>query len=159
MRLAVRRSCFAFVVLCLPSDAAFAQGASAVDALRWMSGCWTSVRGNVVTDEMWMTPRGGVMLGVARTVNGTHVRDVEFTRVYASADTLVYAAQPSNQPAAQFTAKRVAAGEVIFENLAHDYPKRIVYRAVPPDSLHAYIEGALEGERRIWYRYVRSPCT
>jgi hypothetical protein len=158
MRFAATRSCFALVLLFVRSDAAQAQGIS-VDTLRWMTGCWTSVRGAVVTDEMWMAPRGGVMLGVARTVSGTRLRDVEFTRVFANADTLVYAALPSNQRPTQFAAKRVAAGEVIFENLAHDYPKRIVYRAVPPDSLHAYIEGASDGERRVWYRYARAACT
>jgi hypothetical protein len=135
-----------------------AQSAVSVDTLRWMSGCWTLSRGARVTDEMWMIPRGGVMLGVARTVNAGQVRETEFTRVFAAHDTLIYEANPSNQTVTQFRAKSLAPAEIVFENLAHDFPKRIGYRAVPPDSLHAYIEGATVGERRIWYRYVRAAC-
>jgi hypothetical protein len=159
MRNSIARSSLTVAVFSLVSAAsALAQSASPVDTLRWMSGCWTLSRGTRVTDEMWMVPRGGVMLGVARTVNSGQLRETEFSRIFAAQDTLVYAASPSGQAGAQFRSKKVAPGEVVFENLAHDFPKRIGYRAVPPDSLHAYIEGATEGERRIWYRFVRATC-
>jgi uncharacterized protein DUF6265 len=137
---------------------ALGQGTVKLDTLRWMSGCWTLSRGSTVTDEMWMTPRGGVMLGVARTVNGSRLRDAEFTRIFAKGDTLVYAAGPLNQAGAEFAARRVAPGEIVFENLAHDFPKRIGYRSAP-DSLIAFIEGASEGEKRTWYRYARASCS
>jgi hypothetical protein len=159
MRVRVARSLLiAAVLAAMHAASASGQGVAGVDTLRWMSGCWTTSRGTVVTDEMWMVPRGGVMLGVARTVNGTQLREAEFTRIFARGDTLVYAASPSNQASAEFSARRATHTEIVFENLAHDYPKRIVYRAVPPDSLHAYVEGAAEGERRIWYRYARADC-
>jgi hypothetical protein len=160
MKHAVSRTCVAAVVLLgTYAPALPGQGTSHLDALRWMSGCWTLSRGAIVTDEMWMAPRGGVMLGVARTVNGAKLRDAEFTRIYTRGDTLVYAAGPLNQPGAEFHAKRVAEAEVVFENLSHDFPKRIAYRAAAGDSLHAYIEGASDGERRIWYRYARAACS
>jgi hypothetical protein len=159
MKYTVSRTWIAAVILLWTNASSMpAQGAAQLDTLRWMSGCWTLTRGASVTDEMWMAPRGGVMLGVARTVNGTKLREAEFTRIFTRGDTLVYAAGPLNQAGAEFRAKRVAGDEVVFENLAHDFPKRIVYRAVGPDSLHAYIEGAREGERRIWYRYERASC-
>jgi Domain of unknown function (DUF6265) len=159
MRYSVARSSLAVAILSVISSAtALAQSPAPVDTLRWMSGCWTLSRGTRVTDEMWMVPRGGVMLGVARTVNAGQVRETEFSRIFAAHDTLVYAAAPSGQAGTQFRSKRVAPGEVVFENLAHDFPKRIAYRAVPPDSLHAYIEGATEGQGRIWYRFVRATC-
>ncbi|MBM3512099.1 MAG: hypothetical protein FJX59_00110 [Alphaproteobacteria bacterium] len=41
-----------------------------------------------------------------------------------------------------FTATALGTAEAVFENLAHDFPKRIVYRRVAPDRLEARIEGA-----------------
>ena len=159
MQNALLRSGLAILLMLMVRAApALSQGAARVDTLRWMSGCWTLSRGQSISDEMWMVPRGGVMLGVARTVSAGKVRETEFTRIFATNDTLVYAASPSNQAATNFYAKRIAPGEIVFENLAHDFPKRIVYRAAAPDSLIAYIEGAGEGERRIWYRFTRATC-
>jgi hypothetical protein len=34
----------------------------------------------------------------------------------------------------------------VFENPVHDFPTRIIYRQVTPDSLHARIEGQRKGK-------------
>lgn len=41
----------------------------------------------------------------------------------------------------------------IFENPEHDFPKRIVYQLISPDSLHAYIDAgaAVAGKRQDFY--------
>ncbi len=35
--------------------------------------------------------------------------------------------------------------EVVFENLEHPFPQRIIYRFEPPAKLHASIEGTRNG--------------
>ena len=98
------------------------------------------------------------MMGVARTVTGSRVRDAEFTRILLRGDTLVFAPQPLGQAAAEFRMTKLLATEVVFENLAHDYPKRIGYQRASDDSLVAFIEGENPGVGRRWFRYARSAC-
>lgn len=106
-----------------------------------------------------MSPRGGMMLGVGRTMAGGSVREYEFLRVFAAGDTLVYGSIPSRQSYAEFREKTITDREVIFENLAHDFPQRIGYRSSGSDSLIAFIEGPRAGTvRRIEYPYARTPC-
>ena len=88
----------------------------------------------------------------------------EFIRVYARGTDLVYAAQPHNQPAAEFMSERVSDSVVIFANPAHDYPQRIIYRRAGKDSLRARVEGTPGGRtpgarsRGSDFPYVRAAC-
>lgn len=105
-----------------------------------------------------MQPRGGVMLGMSRTVAGDSVVEYEFLRLFERGEQLVYAAQPSGQPAAEFTSVVLHDGDLLFANPAHDFPQRIMYRAAG-DSLLARIEGVVKGRARgVDFRYARVAC-
>lgn len=98
------------------------------------------------------------MLGVSRTVNAGKVREFEQLKIFAAGDTVVYGALPSRQSYSEFRAITVQEREVVFENLKHDFPQRIGYRAAG-DSLLAYIEGPQGAStRRIPFAYVRTTC-
>lgn len=45
--------------------------------------------------------------------------------------------------------------EFVFENPQHDFPKRIVYKLVTADSLHAYIDDGTETGKRQNFYYKR----
>lgn len=60
---------------------------------------------------------------------------------------LVYEARPSGQPAARFPLKSLDDGVAVFENPAHDFPQRIIYRRTP-DGIAARIEGTMNGAPR-----------
>jgi hypothetical protein len=105
-----------------------------------------------------MAPAGGVMLGMSRTVRGGMVREHEFLRLYAAGDTLIYAAMPSGQQPTEFRGRSPAAGELVFENPAHDFPQRIRYR-LSGDTLTATIDGDRAGRRApVVFAYRRSAC-
>ena len=38
-----------------------------VEDLKWLAGCLELRNGERVTEQQWMTPRGGVMIGMSRT--------------------------------------------------------------------------------------------
>jgi hypothetical protein len=138
---------------------AAAQQQTAPPPLQWLAGCWESRRGDLVIEEQWLAPRGGVLVGASRTARRDSVTEYEFMRIYPRAGDLIFAAAPSGQAPAEFTATAVTAGEVVFENAAHDFPRRISYRHQPPDSLIAEISGELQGTtRRIAFRYARAAC-
>ena len=142
------------------SAATSAVRSSPIDQVAWLSGCWEGSSGNRTVEEHWMRPRGGTMMGIGRTVRGDSTVEWEHLRIAPDGDTLVYHATPSGQEPAAFRAISVSADAVTFENDAHDFPKRVIYRRAGSDSLHARVEGVVRGQQRgIDFRYQRASCS
>lgn len=148
---------FLLAGLALPGTAA-GQG---VARAAWLSGCWEMRSDTRVTLEMWMPPQGDLMLGGSRTVVNGRVRETEHLRLAARADTLIYTALPSGQRETEFRSVGAADGPLVFENPAHDFPQRIIYRRIGSDSLVARIEGSGPGGavRGRDFPMVRVSCT
>ncbi|HEY8537643.1 MAG TPA: DUF6265 family protein [Steroidobacteraceae bacterium] len=133
--------------------------ADSLDSLAWLTGCWAQEASEAGTIEIWMKPAAGTMFGMSRTVRGGKTVGYEFMQIRLEGKTPVFIAQPSNQKEASFPASRVSAREVVFENAAHDFPQRIIYRATTPENLHARIEGLRNGEMRgIDFPMRKVPC-
>lgn len=122
--------------------------ARSIARVEWLAGCWELRAPGRVTVEMWMPPDGGLMLGASRTTSGGAVREFETLRLQAEGDALVYTAIPSGQQEASFRAVHVSDTSFTVENLAHDFPQRILYRRRGADSLIARIEGPGPGGTR-----------
>ena len=152
------------VLFILPCDAS-AQGAPSAprahptDGLAWLSGCWERRTARGAVTEQWMPPGGGMLLGAGRTVRGDSVTEYEQLRIHERGDTVVYHATPSGQAPAEFRTTQVSDTLVAFDNPAHDFPQRVLYRRGPADSLFARIEGTRNGQRRgVDFRYARVSC-
>ena len=79
--------------------------------------------------EHWLAPAGASLLGVSRTVRQGRTVGYEFMRIAAGNDgRLAFHAQPSGKPPAAFPVLRQGEREVVFENLEHAFPPRILYR-------------------------------
>jgi hypothetical protein len=130
------------------------------DLPAWIKGCWELRKGSSVVEEQWLPPRGGIMLGVSRSVRDGRLGDYEFMLIRSDSGGLVYEAHQSGQPSASFRAgSSASSSEVVFENPAHDYPQRIGYRRESSDRLLAWIDGADRGvPRRVEFRYQRASC-
>jgi Domain of unknown function (DUF6265) len=130
-----------------------------VDHLGWLAGCWEMGSGARVVEEQWTRPRGGVMLGAGRTMQGDSLVEYEQVRLLQRGGRLVYAAAPSGQPPAEFESTAVTDTSVSFENPSHDFPQRISYRKVGADSLVARVEGMRGGKLRGRdFAYRRAAC-
>ena len=147
------------LISCMATAGLSAQAPTDGD-LAWFAGCWELTRGNNYIEEQWTTAVGGTLLGMSRTVREGSTSGFEFMRIFVRSDTLMFAAQPQGQAApAEFNAKSWSAGEAMFENMAHDFPQRVSYRAAGSDSLLARIEGEIEGASRgIDFVYTRKGC-
>ncbi len=144
--------------LSLTASQLFAQAMS-VDKLGWLAGCWSRASGSTLIEEQWMKPRAGIMLGMGRTVRAGKIVDYESMQILERGGTLVYAAQPSGQPAAEFVARKYDGAFVRFENPTHDFPQRVIYGPGAGDSLFARIEGAMQGKQQgIDFRMKRGNC-
>jgi Domain of unknown function (DUF6265) len=126
--------------------------------LAWLAGCWMQVRGDQQIEEHWMKPAGGTMLGMSRTVRAGKMIEFEFVQIKEAAGRLAYVAKPSGQAEAVFPMKVISAEAAVFEDLAHDFPQRIIYRRIGDAAIMARIEGELNGKARaIDYSYTRCP--
>ena len=127
-----------------------AQSRSGADMapVAWLAGCWELRSGARVTQEQWMAPAGGMMLGMSRTVVRDTVREYEHLRLELREGKLTYVALPSGQKEAAFTQEEAGDSGASFVNPEHDFPQRISYRRVGADSLIARIEGTRGGQPR-----------
>jgi hypothetical protein len=128
--------------------AASAQGGDDVRTAGWLAGCWELRAGARVTTEMWMDPAGGLMLGASRTVVRDTAREHESLTLRMREGKLTYTATPVRQSETHFAAIHVSDTALVFENLQHDFPQRIIYRKRGADSVVARIEGPRNGQTR-----------
>jgi hypothetical protein len=120
-----------------------------VDQLGWISGCWERRGDDRLTEERWMTPSGGLMIGMSRTVAKGKVVEYEFIMIREEANgDISYIARPSGQEEASFRLVKLGKTEAVFENPTHDFPQRIIYRREKDGSLFARIEGTMKGKAR-----------
>jgi hypothetical protein len=120
-----------------------------VESLGWMSGCWelNVPQRQMTISEHWMKPAGGSMIGMSRTVRGGKTTGFEFVRIVATDAGIDYVAKPSsNKEETAFRLVKSSPAEAVFENLAHDFPQRIIYRKQSADELFARIEGNQNGK-------------
>ncbi|MBC7773555.1 MAG: hypothetical protein H7210_13755 [Pyrinomonadaceae bacterium] len=125
----------------------------------FMAGSWISEDGGGVTDEHWSAAAGGTMMGTSRTVRGDRTLFYEFLRIESRADGVYYLAAPLGRaPATPFKLTSSSRNAVAFENINHDYPRRISYRLDEAGHLIARIEGIKNGgPASAQWQYTRQP--
>jgi len=128
---------------------------SKISELAWLSGAWqTAPGGRARIEEHWTVPAGGTMIGMGRTVVGDKTAEFEFLRIEQRGDDIYYVANPNARcPQTDFKLTRLSGQEVVFENPAHDYPKRVMYRKNSDGSLVASIDAG-EGTKSQTFSYV-----
>jgi len=133
---------------------AVSAGATTVEDLKWMAGTWEGTKNGVHSEEIWTAPSGGLLIGMHRDVKDGRAVGFEFFRIQVHAGAITYLSQPGGQPVTPFPLKESSANRVVFENLAHDFPQRVIYWQTKPNELHARIEGTLgdklESNEWVW---------
>lgn len=126
-----------------------------IESVAWIAGNWELVDGSMTIDERWSPVAGNTMIGTGRTISGDRTVFFEFLRIEGRADGVVYVSQPKGRhPGTEFKLVRAGRREAVFENLAHDFPKRITYRLGDDGGLTARIEGdGTEKEKPQEFRY------
>ena len=120
-----------------------------LERLGWLAGCWAAEQGEAGSVEHWLPLAGGTMLGIGRTVRNGRTVEHEFMQIRLNAEGQpVFIAQPSRQKEATFVATSIGERAVTFENPTHDFPQRVIYRAVGESGLAARIEGQRNGTTR-----------
>ena len=127
----------------------------AITDLAWIAGDWQTATGKrAQVDEHWSGPAGGSMFGMSRTIVGDKTVEFEYLRIEQRADGIFYVAHPKARcPGTDFKLTRLSGQEAVFENPAHDFPKRITYRKNSDGSLVASIDAG-EGTKSQRFSYL-----
>lgn len=137
------------IFLLVSSTALFAQDAAfKIEDLGWLSGCWQSENNekNSSVSEFWTRVDGQSMFGVGRTIKNGKTVDYEYLRIVQDEKGIFYIAKPkANTEETPFRLTKLTAAEAVFENPAHDFPQKIIYR-VEGAKLFARIEGNNKGK-------------
>lgn len=126
-----------------------------IEDLSWISGDWETAPGRMQIDEHWTNVAGGSLIGMSRTVAGNKTVFFEYLRIEARGPEIYYVAHPrARNPGTDFKLVRLNSQEAVFENLTHDFPKRIIYRKTGDGTLTARVEGdGTEKEKPQEFRY------
>ncbi len=134
------------------TEAVEAPKASRIEQLSWVLGTWQLNTPEVNITEIWNKADDNSYAGHTYVVStkGDTVY-TESLQLVAENDTLYYVPSVSNQNGGKpvrFKEKSITGNEVVFENLAHDFPQRIVYQKTSDTSVYAYVEGMQNGKAR-----------
>jgi hypothetical protein len=117
-----------------------ASSAKAAD-LSFLTGGWRLKRGGAETEEHWLAPKGGTLMGLSRTTAGERTIEFEFLRIVETKTGLDYVAQPNGGKPTRFKLTSLGASEAVFENPEHDFPTKIAYAKSQDGGLTAVVSG------------------
>ena len=133
---------------------------SGVAQLQWISGCWVSDDGKERTEEFWLKPAGQSMIGLSRTIAGGKTVFIEYAQIAEARGEIAYTVSLGmGARPVSFKLIKSSDSEAVFENPAHDFPQRIIYRRESKDSLFARIEGKEKGvSKGMDFHYKSGSC-
>ena len=111
----------------------------------FLTGVWVSQGQDVMQEEHWMSPAGGIMVGMHRDVRPNGSSFFEFLHIEQRADGIYYLASPRGKAPIAFKLIEKGSDRVVFENPNHDFPQKIIY-VLREGKLVARIEGLQDGE-------------
>jgi hypothetical protein len=133
-------------VLATAAAAQSPDGRAQIEKLAWMAGSWSGAKDGVTSEEHWTSPAGGGLVGMHKDVRDGRMTGFEFLRVTVdAAGKICYVSSPGGAPPTSFCAVEIGDRRVMFENLQHDFPQRILYWQDEAGKLKARIEGPLLG--------------
>ena len=94
----------------------------------WLAGTWTRESGASWAEELWTSPRGGMMLGVTRNGFGPDLTDWEYVRIERGGDGVpVLVAQLKGKDPVRYPLAVASDTAIEFANPAQSFPQRIRY--------------------------------
>jgi len=161
MRRRAGRACALFAALSgagVPAGAALADAATCtgLDGLAWLVGAWRAESRDSVITETWAGVSRDTFegRGVTRASADGAQRAFEDLRLVAMGDGVFYVAKVAeNEQPVGFRLTSCNEGRFVFENAAHDFPRRIEYLRRGDDRLDVHVSDG--GERGFRLEFSR----
>ncbi|HET8803962.1 MAG TPA: DUF6265 family protein [Aequorivita sp.] len=122
-----------------------------IDQLQWLLGTWTNESGEEFSQETWSKENASSYTAFSFTQVGKETVFSETMALEQKGDSLLLTVVTANQQDEKPVTFKMVSLEnrrFTFENKNHDFPERIIYTNPAKDSLHAWIEGTVNGEAK-----------
>ncbi len=120
---------------------------ASLKAIHWLIGTWKSAQASGDSYEFWKQSGEDKLTGGGYALAGKDTTFSEKLSLVATDSGLFYVADVAHNAApVYFRMTSQDSLVTVFENPAHDFPTRIIYRHLTADSLHARIEGIRKGK-------------
>ena len=119
--------------------------------LQWANATWGSADSSSASTEMWHKKTDSTFTGHSFVIAGTDTVFEEFISLEERNGKVNYIVSVKNQNGeapVSFTLTKADKNTFVFENPEHDFPQRISYTLVNPDSLYAEISGTEKGKTK-----------
>ncbi len=127
---------------------------SKMERMQWLLGTWVNDFTPEFSQESWKRENDSTFRAFSfTTVNQDTVFAETMALQQRRGNLFLTVSEASNKNPITFGLVSSEDGAFVFENKDHDFPQRIVYTNPVPDSLHAWIEGPLEGEMKTLHFY------
>ena len=147
---------YAFILLLIGVLIAFRKQETGFKKLYILEGTWKTETRRGALYEEWKKESATFMKGRSFKLKDADTMILENISLVEDGRDVFYIPVTINQNHQQPVKFRMASSgndKFVFENRAHDYPKRIVYEIVHADSVHAFIDDGNDasGKRRHFY--------
>ena len=133
---------------------------SKIDSLQWLVGNWTNISSESQSYENWIQENDSTMTGFSYTTvekDTVFSETVNLQQVGDEAFLIVRVPDQNESEAVTFKLLPTRDAVFTFENKNHDFPQRISYTNPIKDSIHAWIEGNIDGKsRKVDFKFKRS---
>ncbi|MBP9739893.1 MAG: hypothetical protein KBD28_04340 [Chitinophagaceae bacterium] len=112
-----------------------------------LTGSWQMKTPRVTIGEIWTKNNEHQLSSKAYYLKNTDTIFTESVLLHSNKAGIFYTATAANQNNEQpidFKLTSSLNNKFVFENKKHDFPKRILYEFVNPDSIHAFIDDGKE---------------
>ncbi|MBA2563535.1 MAG: hypothetical protein H0V14_11615 [Chitinophagaceae bacterium] len=150
---------YAFILLLILVLIAFRKQETGFEKLYILEGTWkTETRRGVIYEE-WKKESATLMKGKSYKLKDADTLLLENISLRRNGKDVFYipvTINQNNQKPVKFKMASSVNNKFVFENPAHDYPKRIVYEIVNADSVHAFIDDGNDASgKRMHFYYSR----
>lgn len=118
--------------------------------MRWLEGAWRGEFAGSPFEAIYSSPEGDAILSLSKEFHGNEPGFIEFEKFQIEDGKVVLTPYPDGEKSDSFPLLRydASAKSAVFENLAHDFPTRIAYRLLSPETLVISVSGEVKGELR-----------
>jgi hypothetical protein len=136
------------------------KGEDSMEPFNWLLGDWQMERKTGALTESWKQVDDSSYEGKSymKSKAGENKILEEMQLIYRQKKYHFISVVPgqNKELPVSFLIKTISYGQFLAENPDHDFPKRISYQFMKPDSLHAWIDGGLANvEQRVDFYFSR----
>jgi hypothetical protein len=120
-----------------------------IEKINWLLGSWENKSEEGILSEIWEKKNDSTFIGESYFIREKDTLHSERIEVKQKGEDLLYIPTvkgQNNDKPVTFKLTLATENEFTFENPAHDYPQKIVYKMVNANSLVATISGKQQGK-------------